>query len=118
MWRLLILVAIQTLFLSGGQVLLKIAMSKLPRFAFSKAYLFAVLTDWWLLGSGICIGIAAIMWLYILKYFPLSQAYPLTAMAYIFGMIAAIMVFGETVTIGKWIGVALIIAGSILVIRM
>ena len=51
MWRLFALVAVQTAFLSGGQVFLKLAMEKLGRFEWSWAYFKTVLTDWWLLVS-------------------------------------------------------------------
>lgn len=117
MLRLLILVAIQTITLSGGQVLLKLATAQLPPFSWSKEYFLALLTDWWLLASGISFGIATIFWLYILKHFPFSQAYPLTAMGYVFGMIAAILVFGESVPFSRWIGVLLIMGGCALVMR-
>jgi undecaprenyl phosphate-alpha-L-ara4N flippase subunit ArnE len=117
MWRLLILVCIQTAFLSGGQVLLKLAMAQLPKFSWSWSYFRAVLTDWWLLACGISFGAATVLWLYILKHFPFSQAYPLTALGYIFGMVAAIVVFGESVPLTRWIGVVLIVAGCMFIMR-
>ena len=117
MWRLITLVSVQTIFLSGGQVLLKLAMAKLPKFSWSWQYFVAVLTDWWLLACGISFGIATVLWLYILKHFPFSQAYPLTALGYVFGMVAAILVFGESVPAMRWVGVALIVAGCMLVMR-
>lgn len=117
MFRLLILVAIQTIFLSGGQVLLKLAMAPLPKFSWSWAYFKALLTDWWLLACGASFGVATLLWLYILKHFPFSQAYPLTALGYIFGMLAAILVFGETVPWFRWIGVALIVLGCFFIMK-
>lgn len=118
MWKLLTLVSLQTIFLSAGQVLLKLAMSKLPdRFYWTWAYFKVVLTDWWLLACGVSFGMATILWLYILKNFPFSQAYPLTALSYIFGMIAAIVVFGEVVPASRWIGVVLIVGGCILILK-
>lgn len=117
MWRLLILVCIQTAFLSGGQVLLKLAMAQLPKFSWSWSYFKAVATDWWLLACGVSFGAATGLWLYILKHFPFSQAYPLTALGYIFGMVAAIIVFGESVPLTRWIGVVLIVAGCMFIMR-
>lgn len=117
MWRLLILVCIQTAFLSGGQVLLKLAMAQLPKFSWSWLYFKAVLTDWWLAACGLAFGAATVLWLYILKHFPFSQAYPLTALGYIFGMIAAILVFGESVPLSRWVGVVLIVVGCFFIMR-
>lgn len=117
MFRLLILVAIQTAFLAGGQVLLKLAMAQLPKFSWTWSYFKAVVTDWWLAACGASFGIATVLWLYILKHFPFSQAYPLTALGYIFGMIAAIIVFGEHVPFARWIGVVLIVAGCFFIMK-
>lgn len=117
MVRLLILVAVQTLFLSGGQVLLKLAMAQLPSFSWSWAYFRQVLTDWWLLACGASFGVATVLWLYILRHFPFSQAYPLTALAYLFGMVAAIVVFGEQVPLVRWIGALLIVGGCMLIMK-
>ena len=117
MFRLLTLVAIQTIFLSGGQVLLKLAMARLPKFSWTWSYFKAVTTDWWFAACGLSFGIATVLWLYILKHFPFHQAYPLTAMGYIFGMLAAIVVFGESVPLARWIGVALIVLGCMFIMR-
>ena len=51
------------------------------------------------------------------KAFPLSIAYPMVSVSYVFGMIAAIFFFHETVDVWKWIGVFLIITGCILIVR-
>jgi undecaprenyl phosphate-alpha-L-ara4N flippase subunit ArnE len=117
MWRLLTLVSIQTIFLSGGQVLLKLSMNKLPKFAWTWDFFKALLTDWWLLACGISFLVATILWLYILKKFPFSQAYPLTALSYVFGMVAALLVFGEQIPLVRWVGVALVIGGCFLIMR-
>jgi len=117
MWRLLGLVSLQTIFLSGVQVLLKLALSKLGKFEWTKAYLISVLTNWWLLACGICFGIAALLWLYILKRYPLNQAYPLESLSYVFGMIAALLIFGEAIPFYRWIGLVLVILGCMLIIR-
>lgn len=117
MVRLILLVIAQTLFLSGGQVLLKKAVVQLPSFSWSWSYIKALACDWWLLACGVSFGIATMLWMYILRHFPFSQAYPMTSIAYIFGVVAAILVFGETVSVGRWVGVALIILGCLFVLR-
>jgi drug/metabolite transporter (DMT)-like permease len=45
------------------------------------------------------------------------MAYPLVSLSYVFGMIAAIVFFHETVDIVKWLGVLLIMAGCYLIAR-
>ena len=115
--RLFLLVAIQTIFLSGGQVLLKIAMQNLPAFSWSWTYFKTLLTNWWFAAMGASFLIATVLWMYILKHFPFSQAYPLTALGYLFGVFAAMMVFGESVPLMRWIGIALILVGCFFVMK-
>jgi len=117
MWRLIVLVVMQTLFLSGGQVLLKLAMEKLGKFEWTWAYFKTVLTDWWLLACGVSFGVATVLWLYILKKFPFSQAYPLTSLSFVFGMLAAWLVFGETIPFSRWIGLILVVLGCFLIMK-
>lgn len=114
---LLILTLIQTLLYTGGQVMLKLAMNDLPKFSWTGKYFKALFTDWWLLGCGVCFSIATVLWLYILKNAPLSQAFPLSSMSYIFAIIAAILIFGEQVPIARWIGVFLIVVGCALILK-
>lgn len=117
MWRLIGFVSMQTFFLAGGQVFLKLAMEKLPKFEWTWAYFRAVLVDWWLLACGVSFGVATVLWLYILKKFPFSQAYPLTSLSFVFGMIAAWLVFGEAVPFSRWIGLILVVAGCFLIMK-
>ena len=55
------------------------------------------------------------LWLYILKHYPLSQAYPLISLSYVMGMLAAVFVFHEAVPLVRWLGVGLIMAGVVMV---
>ena len=116
-WRLIILSVIQSFLLAGGQVALKLAMVKAPRFTFTWECIKVYLTDWWFLVTGVFFGAATILWMYILKHFPLCESYPLTSLAYVFGLIAAIVVFHETAGADKWIGVMLILLGAFFLIR-
>ena len=117
MVRLLIFVLIQTIFLSGGQVLLKLAMDKMPSFSWTWSYFKVLLTNWWLLACGVSFGSATVLWRDILKHFQFNQAYPLTALGYVFGMIAAILIFGEHVPVYRWIGVVLVLGGCMLIMK-
>jgi len=108
-------VVISTLFqcflLASGQVCFKLAVEKMNQFQWSWHCFVGLLTNWWLLASGICLISATVLWGFILKHFAFSVAYPVTAFAYIFGMLAAIFIFNETVPLTRWIGVGLIILG-------
>ena len=117
MWKIVPLAIIQSLFLAGGQVLLKLGLAASGPFSWSWSFFKAQLTNWWYLGCGISFGVATVLWMYILKHFPFGIAYPLSSIAYIFGTIAAIVVFHEHISLSQWLGVLFIMAGTALMVR-
>ncbi len=108
---------IQSFLLVTSQVTLKIAMTKLGKFVWTKEYILNVVKNIPLAISGITIVGATLLWFHVLKKYEFSLAYPLVAMSYVFGMIAAVVVFKEAVPVARWIGVSLIIIGVILVAK-
>lgn len=74
-----------------------------------------LMINWWLLGTAVNYVSGTILWIYILKKFPLSAAYPMISVSYVFGMLAAIFIFHETVPPVRWIGVFLILSGCFLI---
>jgi len=117
MLRVIILTIFQCFLLASGQVCFKLAVAKIDKFRWAWDYLISVLTNWWLLASGIFLVSATILWAFILKHFPFSVAYPITAFAYVFGMLAAVFIFNEGVPFTRWIGVGLIILGVVFIAK-
>lgn len=117
MLRLIVLSLLQSVFLAGGQVFLKVALENMGQFEWKWSFFKAQLTNWSFLWCGITFIIAGVLWMYILKKYPFSLAYPLTCLCYIFGTLAAIFVFHENVSVTQWIGVFLIMAGCILIVK-
>lgn len=118
MIELILLSLLQSLLLCGGQVLLKFALAKMEAFAWTKDFwVNSIFLNWWWLGTGIAFLSAAVLWMYIIKNFPFSIAYPLTSLTYIFGMLAALLVFHESISLVQWAGIVLIMGGCYLVAR-
>jgi undecaprenyl phosphate-alpha-L-ara4N flippase subunit ArnE len=117
MWKIILLSTIQCLALSGGQVCLKFAMNRMAKFSFTWTFFSDLFTNWWLLSSGICMAVATVLWLYIIKHFDFSMVYPMISISYIFGMLAAIYIFHETVPPIRWVGVLFIMGGVILIAK-
>ena len=115
--KLIPLAILQSLFLCGGQVLLKIALSAAGPFSWTWNFFRAQLTNWWFLGCGIAFGVATVLWMFILKHYPFGIAYPLSCLSYLFGMFAAMLIFKESVSWEQWIGVFLIITGRVLITK-
>lgn len=108
----------QSLLLAAGQVLLKYALNRMLPFCFtSGAFWKSVFVNWQFAACGACYGAGSLLWFYILKHFPFSMAYPMVSLSYVFGMIAAIVFFHEPVSVSKWIGVLLIMAGCYFIAR-
>jgi multidrug transporter EmrE-like cation transporter len=60
-------------------------------------------------------GISVAVWLVGLSRLPLSQAYPVLSIGYIVAALLAWTVLGETISLARWAGIGLIIAGVLLV---
>ena len=112
---LLSLALVQSALLAMGQVMLKMGLLRMETFEWNQAFWRSALHNWHFALSGICFGAAGLLWMYIIKHFPLSTAYPLVSLSYVFGMIAAIVFFHEHVEVSKWIGVMLIMAGCFII---
>ncbi len=117
MIRLLVLAIVQALFLAGGQIFLKYAMVSLPAFSWSWNFFRSALLNWQLACCGVSFTIAGLMWMYILRHYPFSHAYPLSSMAYVFGMVAAMLCFHEQIAWTQWVGILFIMAGCYLVVH-
>ena len=57
------------------------------------------------------------LWLYILNHMSLSSAYPIQALAFPLVLIASMLIFKESVSITKWVGIVVIVLGVIIAAR-
>lgn len=101
----------------GGQVFLKFALTKMGHFEWTRHFFIRLLANWEFLGCGILYGGASLLWMYILKHFPFSMAYPMISLSYVLGMFAAILFFHEHISVYRWCGVGLIIMGCCLIVK-
>ena len=117
MWKIIPYAVLQSLLLVGGQVFLKIAMMRMLPFAWTRTFWVSLLTNWHFAACGLFFGAASLLWMYIVKVFPFSMAYPMVSLSYVFGMFAAILFFHEEVSLMKWVGVACIMLGCVLIAK-
>lgn len=61
--------------------------------------------------------VSLVVWIMGLSRVPVSVAYPMLSVGYVINAIAAYYLFGESVTISKWLGIGFIIVGVWLVAR-
>lgn len=117
MWRLLVYSLLQSVLLTSGQVLLKFLLQKMLPFGWNREFWWSVFGNWQFAACGLCFGAASLLWMYILKNFPLSMAYPMVSLSYVIAMFFAILFFHETIPVHRWIGCALIVGGCLLILR-
>ncbi|MEF3307956.1 SMR family transporter [Paenibacillus sp. GYB004] len=103
-----------------GQVFLKWGVSPADEPAGGTgavAGLLRALSSWPLWAGLAAYGFSLLLWLFALKKFPLSTAYPMVSLGYIVVMAAGAIFFQETVSVQKWVGVGLISCGVIFIAR-
>jgi len=95
---------------AGGQMLLKWGVSHHER-------LITLLMDPFLMLGLSCYFIAALFYIYALREIPLSVAFPSVALSYVLVAYSAHYCFGEPIGMLKWIAMALILSGVMLLIK-
>lgn len=65
----------------------------------------------WVLSAFLLYGVAALLWMYILKRVPLSLAYPLLATTFVLVPLAGVLIFDERLQWTDWASFGLIFSG-------
>lgn len=117
MWRLLGLTALQCGILAVGQLLLKIALEKVGEFRLSLAYFGRMAVNGWFIAHITLFITGSVLWWYILKKYPLSQAYPLGSFSYVFSIVLAMIVLHEHVSAMRWVGILFVVLGCMMIAK-
>ena len=117
MYKLILLSVVQSALLVAGQMFLKFTMNKIDKLSFTWRCIKQLFTDYNFLLCGLCMGGASMLWFYILKNYPFSAAYPMISFSYVLGLVVAGVVFHEHIPFVRYVGVALIIIGAILIVQ-
>lgn len=64
-----------------------------------------------------CYAVSVVVWILGLSRVPVSVAYPMLSLGYVVNAVAAQILFGEAVTLQRWIGIGFIVLGVWLVAR-
>ena len=70
-----------------------------------------------IVGGLACYAVSVVVWIIGLSRVPVSIAYPMLSLGYVVNAVAAYYLFGETVTLTRWLGIGFIIVGVWLVAR-
>lgn len=101
-----------------AQVLLKMGMSspviQQAMASDMRAVFLLALSSPLIWGGMVCFGASAGLWLLVLGKLEVSMAYPLISLGVVLTTVAGIFILGESVSIYKVLGVALIITGVLI----
>lgn len=117
MLTLILLILLQSVILVAAQTLLKISVGLFGPFSFTWPYFKTVLTTWQFAASGICALTSVVVWMYVLKKYELSVAYPLLSISYVVGLLSSHFVLHETVPLTRWIGVIIVMVGVYFIVK-
>lgn len=100
-----------------GQMILKWRMDQLGPLPMgiggSVRHLIGLLIDPVVLSSFGAAFLASLAWMAALTRFELSYAYPFMSLSFVFVLVLSVAFLGETLTLNKVLGVALIVIGTV-----
>lgn len=115
---IILLVSLVAIFVVGGQVLLKLGLNSTNEAGEASHF---IQTLWVLLrvpyfwGAVFCLGLSGFTWLYVIRHYELSLAYPLTSISYILMLFAGFYFLGERITLAKILGTGVIVIGILII---
>jgi multidrug transporter EmrE-like cation transporter len=94
--------------MAAGQVLFKTAATEPGRWSFilTPAFIAALFLY----------AATTLLWVFTLRYWPITAAYPATAIAIALVTIAGVMLFGEKPSPQHWLGIAVILSGLLILV--
>ena len=106
---------------AAAQLALKAGTNRIGEFAFALDNIVPIgarlaSSPYILAGVG-CYVVSLVVWILGLSRVPVSVAYPMLSVGYIVNAIAAWLLFGESITAQKLVGIGMIIIGVVLVAR-
>ena len=113
-WLSVTLSAIAQIFLKQG---LSRVQQRRAQQAATRSIMFDILRQTYVWLWGCCFVLATLLWLLGLQKLDLSYAYPLVAFGYVFVNVLSALFFAEHVTLNRWVAVAVIGAGVMLIAR-
>lgn len=111
------------LFTIYGQIVLKWRLKELkiilPEGLLNKAlYLTKLLFDPFVFSGFIAAFVASLFWMAAMTKFELTTAYPFMSLAPTLVFVIGVLFLGETFTVGKIIGLVLIIIGTVVTVKL
>lgn len=106
---------------AAAQLFLKAGTNRIGEFAFSLDNVMPIgmriASSPFILGGMACYAVSLVVWILGLSRVPVSIAYPMLSVGYIVNAFLAYILFGESITAQKLVGIGFIVVGVFLVAR-
>ena len=106
---------------AAAQLLLKAGTNRVGEFSFALDNIVPIgsrlASSPFILGGLACYVVSVVVWILALSRVPVSVAYPMLSVGYVVNAVAAWMLFGESLSMQKLIGIGFIVIGVFLVAR-
>lgn len=113
-WALLII----GVFLSSlGGIFLKLGAVHVDHSGSAATAIMQALMQWRLYFGAFCYFIPVVIWIYMLKRIDITFLQPLFALVYVTTPLLAMPMLNEAVPLARWVGIAVILVGIVLVAR-
>lgn len=103
------------LFTLSGQLLQKLAANKAAAVQTPSHFLARLIVQkqfWW---AALCLASGALIWLGVLFYMDVSKAFPFLSLSFVVVLLVSRFYLKESIMGQRWLGVALITAGVVMV---
>ena len=115
------LVMLGVLLNAGAQLLLKAGTNRVGEFAFSADNVIPIglrlATSPPIVAGLACYVVSVVVWILALSRVPVSVAYPMLSVGYVVNAVGAWLLFGESITAQKLVGIGFIVVGVYLMAR-
>jgi len=120
MLNIVILILITVVIASFGQISMKkglIESGGIELHQIPTKKLFSIIFQPYVFTGLVLYSITTLLWFVVLSKAELSLVYPLIALGYVVTAFLARIYFNESITTMRWLGILLIVAGALLIIR-
>jgi drug/metabolite transporter (DMT)-like permease len=107
----------EVVFVTAAETLLKVGASKTARVAGWEWTGLPALGSIWIWCAIALIVLSFLCWIYVLKYIPLSIAFPLSNVVHVLIPINCLIFLGEHISLRRWCGIAIVILGLAMVAK-
>lgn len=111
-----VFVGLSIIFTISGQLLLKRGMTGIGKSGAAGSGVFVkMILSPWVIGGLAVYFMGVISWILALSSLPLTLAYPFGSLSYVGIFIASYFLFKEKITPARWLGIAIIVSGLIII---